>query len=327
MGGLIGRYYGIFVYGEDSDIHFRGALTGFTISFLVSSFEIFYIRSLRRSWFRRAAFLPGLVVRILVLTLLIRFGLLFNRYLASYFVGQPFTMEHLQFSEQFRDTFFSLSIVVVFVVLSQLTALIGFKRFANLVVGRYFKPVSEERIFLFVDLVGSSDLARELGNIRFHEFLSEFFYTIDPAIVKSKGEIVSYVGDAVIVTWPLSANKQKNSRCLTALKDMQRDIQINAGHFQDEFDRVPQFRAALHGGEVVLGECGDSRKQVTFLGDVVNTTARIEEATKKKDEQFLVSDFLIQKMIVPEGVAIEEFGSPILKGIEEPLLLHRILFS
>ena len=295
LGGLIGRFYGVLVYGVDSDDNFRGFLTGFTISFLVSTFEIFYIRSLRRSWFRKAAFLPGLIIRILVLTLLIRVGLVLNGLLANFLEGQPITVADLEFSKQMRDTLFSLSIVVVFVVLSQLTSIIGFKRFANLVAGRYFKPVGEERIFLFVDLVGSSDLARKLGNVRFHEFLSEFFYTIDQAIVKSSGEIVSYVGDAVIVTWPLLDDKQKNARCLSALQDMLMAVKLNAEQFESEFEVVPQFRAALHGGEVVVGECGDSRKQITFLGDVVNTTARIEDATKREGEAFLVSDFLVQK--------------------------------
>ena len=157
------------------------------------------------------------MVRILVLTLIVRFALVGNELLTNYLQNEPLVIE-LDFNEQVRDTVFSMALVILFVTLSQFASLIGFRRFLNLVLGRYFRPVNEARIFMFVDLIGSSRLARRLGDVRFHEYLSEFFYTIDPAIVETDGEIVSYVGDAVIITWPLGNNPVRNSLCLVALK-------------------------------------------------------------------------------------------------------------
>ncbi|MEE9375893.1 MAG: adenylate/guanylate cyclase domain-containing protein [Rhizobiaceae bacterium] len=328
LSGVIGRYYGLLIYGDASDADFfRGGRTGFTIGFLIAAFEVFYIRSQRRSWFRRAAFLPGLLMRILVLMVIIRVGMVFNGLLTNYMTGSAVTLEVFKFSEQFRDTLFSLAVVVVFVTISQLTSIIGGKRFVNMVAGRYFKPVSENRIFLFVDVVDSTKLARELGNVRFHEFLSEFFYTIDHAIVSSGGEIVSYVGDAVIVTWPLREDKKKNGRCLVAINQMAKDVENHADFFMEKFSVTAKFRLALHGGKVVVGECGDSRKQITFLGDVVNTTARIENACKETGENYLISDVLAQQLELPESVSFEKLGMVKLKGIVEPYLLHKIAIT
>lgn len=324
--GGIGEIYGTLVYGLDEGDYYRGFRAGFSIGLIAAFIEVFYIRSQRRSWIRRVAFLPGLVVRILAITLIIRVCLVANELLTNWLSNKPLTVE-FDAKDQVRDTLFSLAIVIVFVIMSQLTSIIGLKRFLNLVVGRYFKPVNEERVFLFVDLVGSSKLARELGNEKFHEILSEFFYQLDQAIVRTGGEIVSYVGDAVIVTWPLGDDGKRNARCLLALAHMRRNMMREAKNFKKTFGVVPEFRAALHGGHVVVGECGDSRRQVTFLGDVVNMTARIEQLTKETGEQFLASKSVLNRMTFPKGIAFEEFGERLVKGADAPIHLQSIKFS
>ena len=327
ISGLIGHLYAEVVYEETAASSYQGLRTGFSIGLMTSIFEVFYIRSRRRSWFRRAAFLPGLIVRILILTLLIRVGLVGNQILSGYLQGETSLTSSVDVTKQFRDTVFGIALVVIFVVLSQLTATIGAKRFFYFVVGRYFKPVSENRVFLFVDLVGSSDLAHKLGNVRFHEYLAEFFYQLDYSVVRFGGEIVSYVGDAVIVTWPLTEDKSKNAACLLALRNMVFDMDIQAESFLREFGEKPVFRAALHGGEVVIGECGDSRKQITFLGDVLNTTARIEAAAKEENEQYLISDKLVEQLDVPKDIQFKATKPRNLKGVKESILLHQIVFS
>ena len=326
ISGFIGELYGSLVYGTDSGAnYYRGFRTGASIGFLSTVIEVYYIRSQRRSWIRRVAFLPGLIVRILVLTLLIRICLTGNELISDYLTGRPLALD-FKFAQQARDTLISMLLVILFVTLSQLTSIIGFKRFINLVVGRYFRPVSEDRIFLFVDVVDSSNIARKLGNERFHDYLAEIFYQLDLAIVRTGGEIVSYVGDAVIVTWPLGDNRRKNARPLNALISMLKRMEDESGYFQSEFGIVPEIRAALHGGTVVVGECGDSRRQVTFLGDVVNMTSRIESLTKEKGESFLASQDVLSRMDIPQAVAVEDFGLQKLRGAEEPFHLKRLLF-
>ena len=53
--------------------------------------------------------------------------------------------------------------------------LIGSEVFLSLLIGRYHRPVREERVFLFVDLVGSTRFAELHGNMRAQDFLSAFF--------------------------------------------------------------------------------------------------------------------------------------------------------
>lgn len=324
--GFLGEAYGNFFYPDSTEDYYRGFRTGFFIGFVSTAIEFFYVRAVRRSWIRRVAFLPGLVVRILVLTLIVRVGLVGNGLLTYYLLGEPLVVDG-DLGAQIRDTLLSMGFVVLFVILSQLSSIIGFKRFVNLVVGRYFRPISENRVFLFIDLVGSSRLARRLGNVRFHEYLSEFFYHADRAIVRTGGEVVSYVGDAVIVTWPLGDDKRRNARCLEALKVMRAEMRRQMELFETEFGVRPQFRAALHGGPVVVGECGDSRRQVTFLGDVVNMTARIEDVAKREGIQVLASQELMERIEVPPGLSVETFGAVELEGADTEFVLKQVRFA
>jgi len=324
ISGFIGEIYAAIFYSNQTQDYFQGFRTGFSIGLLTSLFEVVYIRSVRRSWFRRLAFVPSLIIRILILTLIVRVCLVSNDLLTDYLTDVPLGFDRNLRAET-RDTLVSLGLVVFFVAQLQFTSLIGFQRFNNLLIGRYFRPVSEERIFMFVDLVDSSVTARRLGDVRFHEFLSEFFHQIDRAIVRNDGEIVSYVGDAVILTWPLKANADQNSACLKTLQLMQEQLESQRQFFETEFGTFPLFTAALHCGPVVVGECGDSRRQVTFLGDVVNMTARIEQACKEEKVALMASETAVSRIATIDGISFRKHGLKELKGADKPFTLFEIV--
>jgi class 3 adenylate cyclase len=327
--GVLGQAYGDLFYGDvlvDAVDKFRGFRTGAMIGFIATAIEVYYIRSVRRSWIRRTSFWKGIIVRIVVITLIIRAVLNFNIAITNSLLGAPIFSD-VTAGREVRDTLVSLAIVLFFVIFSQFSTIIGPRRFINLVAGRYFRPQAEQRIFMFVDLVGSTALALKLGDIKFHEYLSEFFYQIDKAIVRYGAEVVSYVGDAVILTFPLSDDTEKNGRILSGIRAMQFAIRQQEQSFEKDFGVVPVFRVAVHGGPVVVGECGDSRRQVTFLGDTVNMTARMETAAKTIDEPFLISSDLASKVSVPHGITLDPLGPVNFKGANEPVNLHRIRFS
>mgnify|MGYP000185701617 CR=1 FL=1 len=322
---VFGEAYSAIFYGTENDDLYQGGRTGATIGLLTSLFEVFYVRSMRKSWIRRLAFLPGLVVRILIITFIVRLALVGNEAITQMVRGQPIGLDR-EVGGEIRDTVISLGLVLFFLVQFQFTSIIGFKRFSNLLAGRYFKPVEEDRVFVFIDLIGSSSAARQLGDVRFHEYLADFFHQMDRAIVRNGGEIVSYVGDAVIITWPLSDQPEKNSACLKTVVMMTQMLKRQSDYFEKEYGLVPEFRAALHGGHVVVGECGDSRRQITFLGDVVNMTARIEDVSKVTEERYIISDALAQRIVPPKDVSYGELGVFELKGSGESFKLHALRF-
>ena len=77
-------------------------------------------------------------------------------------------------------------------------------------------------------------------------------------------------------------------------------------------------------GPVVAGEIGDYKREITYLGDTVNTGARIQQACRDLDRQILVSDALVKAANVPAVLHLEDMGSVSLRGKAESVALFAL---
>jgi adenylate cyclase len=195
----------------------------------------------------------------------------------------------------------------------ELSRLIGSRVLFNVILGRYRRPTREERVFLFLDLVGSTSLAESMGELRMHDLLTRFFFDIDETILGQGGEVHAYVGDEVIVTWRVAA-KMPERRYLDCFFAIQDRIAEKADLYRREFGLVPMFRAGLHAGPVVISECGDSRRQIAYFGDTVNVTARLQEHCKEVGRALLVSADLLRLVRPSSDLVVEALGPTQLRG-------------
>ncbi|MDE5453346.1 adenylate/guanylate cyclase domain-containing protein [Bradyrhizobium sp. CSA112] len=195
----------------------------------------------------------------------------------------------------------------------ELTRLVGSRVLFNIALGRYRSPVREARVLMFLDLAGSTSLAESMGELRVQGLLTRFFFDIDGAIVAHGGEVHAYVGDEVIVTWPLDA-RMSEGRCIDCFFAIADSIAERADSYRQEFGIVPSFRAGLHAGYVVISECGSSRRQLAYFGDTVNVAARLQEHCKEAGRNLLVSADLLRHMKLKPTFAIEGLGEIRLRG-------------
>ena len=89
------------------------------------------------------------------------------------------------------------------------------------VLGKYHKPRDEERIFMFLDLRSSTRIAEQLDHKQYHNFLNDIFYDISEPILEYRGEIYQYVGDEVVITWPIETGieQERCIRCFFAINE------------------------------------------------------------------------------------------------------------
>ena len=206
----------------------------------------------------------------------------------------------------------AFTVSVVTGAILELARLVGGRVLINVVVGRYRRPAREQRVLLFLDLAGSTSLAESLGELRTHDLLTRFFYDIDDVITAHNGEVHAYVGDEVIVTWPATKSSARQSiACVFAIEDR---IRQRANIYLDEFGLVPNFRAGLHVGPVIISECGDSRRQIAYFGDTMNVTARIQEQCKLAGRALLVSADLLNIANDGTDLVTEALGPTQLRG-------------
>ena len=216
-----------------------------------------------------------------------------------------------------------LLILVLVILLLQLSRLVGERSFRDIALGRYHRPRTEERFFLFIDIVGSTSLAERIGPIAVHRFLDRVFQVASDPIDDYEGEVYQYVGDEIVITWTVSEGGA-DARPLACYFAIGQALTAAAEDFQGEFDTVPQLRAALHAGSVVSGEVGGSRRAIVFHGDVMNTTSRIENATRDLQRPFLVSEDALNRLECKEAYNLADLGPQPLRGRSAPLRLYAV---
>ncbi len=192
--------------------------------------------------------------------------------------------------------------------------------FKNMLLGRYHQPKQEDRIFMFLDIKSSTRIAEQVGNIQYFKLLSKFFSDISSPVLEYGGEIYQYVGDEVVVSWPLKRGL-KNSQALKCFFAIQNAISAKAGEYQKLFGLVPGFKAGLHFGEVTIGEVGSIKKDIIFSGDVLNTTSRIQDLCNKFGVNLLVSRKLLDLMPQASQYQVKKLEEISLRGKERPVAL------
>ncbi len=124
------------------------------------------------------------------------------------------------------------------------------------------------------------------------------------------GEVVSLIGDAMLMIFPVSERRSADEACRAALETSR------AALAAAEPDARLRFGIGLHFGEAIYGNIGPpDRLDFTVMGSAVNRTARLEALTKEIGEPMLASaDFMDH---IAEAACAH--GRHAVKGLTEPM--------
>ncbi len=191
------------------------------------------------------------------------------------------------------------SVWLLIVMLTLITMLVNDKYgpgvFIKFLMGKYFNPKREERVFMFMDLRSSTSIAEKLGEEQYFNFIKEVYKVVTPAILKNKGEIYQYVGDEIVISWPVKTGIE-NGNCINCYFDVKRLLHRKEIYFLKKYGVQPEFKAGLHYGSVMAGEIGIVKRDIAYSGDVLNTTSRIQEMCNALKVDILLSDSLIKRI-------------------------------
>ena len=208
-------------------------------------------------------------------------------------------------------TWLTVSILTVIVLL--VNDKYGPGVFGKFLLGRYFNPRREERVFMFLDLRSSTALAEEMGEERYFSFLRDVFKYATPAILENEGEIYQYVGDEIVVSWELNRGI-KDSNCVECYFEIQQALHEHRSFFMDTYGHLPEFKAGIHCGHVMMGEIGVVKREIAYSGDVLNTTARIQDKCNELGENLLASKQLVDLLSFTGSREPREIGDIELRG-------------
>jgi adenylate cyclase len=174
----------------------------------------------------------------------------------------------------------------------------------------------------FSDLRDFTRMTETLPAQQVLELLNDYFTSVAAAVTARGGEILRFIGDAMLIVFPIDDNMCPQTACTAAL-DSVIDAQNTVAILNHRRRRhgLPEIRfgVGLNIGEVVYGNVGaPDRLDFTVMGPAVNRTARLETLTKNYDCNVLFSEQFSQLIETPS----KYLGLHEMKGIAEPQAVY-----
>jgi adenylate cyclase len=168
-GATIGALYSLIIGGDVR----HGATVGATITASVFAIELFWVQGKYGIWMRALPLLKFTLLSTLIWACIIAVNL---RFMTVLLLGHSnsYSVENTITTFQ-QDFMFSLAIAFIFKSVLRIRNLIGGRIFTNFMLGRYHRPLSEKRIFLFLDLADSTALSEKLGDLKVQSLIGQFF--------------------------------------------------------------------------------------------------------------------------------------------------------
>jgi len=167
-----------------------------------------------------------------------------------------------------------------------------------------------EAAVLFIDLVGSMQLAESRPPQEVAEVLNDFFRIVVNAVDEHHGLINKFAGDAALAVFgaPLPTSEPASAALATARA------------LATQLRRLPvvDFGIGVSAGRVFAGNIGaENRYEYTVIGDAVNEAARLADLAKTSDRRILCSAVAIDRADESERAHWAECYSTVLRGRSE----------
>jgi adenylate cyclase len=170
----------------------------------------------------------------------------------------------------------------------------------------------------FCDLRDFTSLSEQSTPQAMVKTLDEYFDHVAGAVMVRGGEVLKFIGDAILAIFPVADDAQR--ACQSALMAAEEALSSLRGLNAERHTRgeVPlSIGVALHVGQVMYGNIGArGRLDFTVISSAVNEACRLESLCKPLKVPLTLSEAFVQ-MARPETVV--ELGQHTLKGVRAPI--------
>jgi adenylate cyclase len=296
---------------------FGGVLMGIIMSFA----DIFFIATIKSKHSFGYYLLRKTLIYIvsILLVILIIFGI------AIEILDIPVRegVNHYFMKSIFGYTIYCLIISVLIGFIGQVNDKFGPGILFPMFMGKYHRPLEEDKILMFIDLTGSTKIAERLGHINYSHFIQDFLFDLNLAANKCNGSIYQYVGDEAVISWDMEEGIE-NQNCITIFFTFQDIIQEKRDNYISRYGEIPTFKAGANFGRVMVAEVGYLKKEIAYHGDTINTAARIRGMCHRYGKDFLISGALLNVLNGNSGYIYESQGIAELKGKESKVEIFSV---
>lgn len=178
---------------------------------------------------------------------------------------------------------------------------------------------------MFTDLRRSTELSERMDAADYIRLLNHYLDDMITIIDSWQGNILSFVGDAIVVVFgaPRKNDRAARSAVYSAVAMQRRMEAVNEWNACRGYPSI-QMGIGIHTGEAIVGNIGSQvRMKYDMIGRNVNLAARIEGFTS--GGQILMSTEALEA--AGDGVLEREEGSMWVrpKGISQDILVHDVV--
>jgi adenylate cyclase len=132
------------------------------------------------------------------------------------------------------------------------------------------------------------------------------------------GEVLKFIGDAVLAIFPTGATRDQGAACCDAIRAAEalcRRTDAANGEREAAGLHPLTFAMALHVGTVAYGNMGaPHRLDFTVIGPAVNRASRLQDLAKRLERRVVMSDAFAESV----DAALVDLGCHELRDVQEP---------
>ncbi|HLW93223.1 MAG TPA: adenylate/guanylate cyclase domain-containing protein [Roseiarcus sp.] len=182
-----------------------------------------------------------------------------------------------------------------------------------------------EAVIWYCDLRGFTRASDTMPRDAVIALLNDYFGEMGAAVAAAGGEILKFMGDAMLAIFPIDspeARRETAARAAQAARAATRGVAaVNQGRMEKN-ERPIRFGLALHIGEVMFGNIGASaRLDFTVIGPAVNHAARLEKLCSAINQPIILSAALAALLPAAE---VASLGAHALKDIDEKQAVYAL---
>ena len=171
----------------------------------------------------------------------------------------------------------------------------------------------------FSDVRGFTQLSDRTEPGRVVEILDSHFDAVAGAVADSGGEVLKFIGDAVLAIFPLGTDpRDACRRALGAAEGAFASLALVNEGLTARGETALEIGVGLHRGRVMYGNIGArNRLDFTVISSSVNEASRLESLCKPLGVRLALSAAFVETAEIAERVV--DLGPQSLKGVRAPL--------
>jgi len=177
----------------------------------------------------------------------------------------------------------------------------------------------------FSDVRSFTSISEKMSPEELVHFLNEYLSAMTGKILKNRGVVDKYIGDAIMSFWgaPLDEPEHPTLAAKTALEMLEKlkELQVK---WKSEGRPEIKIGIGMNTGDVVVGNMGsEQRFDYTIMGDSVNLASRLESLTKEYLVPIVISQYTYER--IKDKFVCRELDLVAVKGKKEPVKIYELI--